>query len=475
MMNQFTIPKAIIGLWQIADMERSGNKVDPANAAKSMMQYYENGFTCFDMADHYGSSEEIAGYCKKYFAPAGIQFFTKWVPSPGVITEKIAEEAVERALKRLDSPQIDLLQFHAWNYADPNWLNALYALNKLREKGFIANIGLTNFDHIHLNMVIASGIPVVSNQIAYSLLDQRGSQAMAATCLQHNVQLLAYGTVAGGFFSEKWLGKEEPILSESLTWSQMKYKRFIDAVGGWSWFQSLLSTLSSIATSNKVSIATVASAYMAQAPAVGAVIIGSRLGASEHIEENKKILTLQLKESDKTAIESILSKANKIAGNCGDEYRKPPFLTASGDLSHHIKEFPKPYETKVSEDGRIRVFSGTPWEPLAGYARAVKKGNQIFVSGTTATHGHTIIGGNDPAAQTHFVIDKIEGALHSLDAKLEDVVRTKVFINNIEQWEAIARAHGERFAHIQPANTMVEAKLIGNGYLVEIEVDAIIN
>jgi len=149
MMNQFTIPKAIIGLWQIADMERSGNKVDPANAAKSMMQYYENGFTCFDMADHYGSSEEIAGYCKKHFAPAGIQFFTKWVPSPGVITEKIAEEAVERALKRLDSPQIDLLQFHAWNYADPNWLNALYALNKLREKGFIANIGLTNIDHIH--------------------------------------------------------------------------------------------------------------------------------------------------------------------------------------------------------------------------------------------------------------------------------------------------------------------------------------
>ena len=90
MKNQFTIPKAIIGLWQIADMERSGNKVDPAIAAKSMMQYYENGFTCFDMADHYGSSEEIAGYCKKHFAPSDIQFFTKWVPSPGVITEKIA-------------------------------------------------------------------------------------------------------------------------------------------------------------------------------------------------------------------------------------------------------------------------------------------------------------------------------------------------------------------------------------------------
>ena len=255
----------------------------------------------------------------------------------------------------------------------------------------------------------------------------------------------------------------------------MKYKRFIDSAGGWAWFQSMLFTLSNIASAKNVSIATVASAYMAQAPAVGAVIIGSRLGASEHIEENKKILSLQLTDSEKSTIENLLSKANTIAGNCGDEYRKPPFLTASGDLSHHIKEFPKPYETKVSEDGKTRVFSGTPWEPLAGYARAVKKGNQIFVSGTTATHGNTIIGGNDPAAQTHFVIDKIEGALHSLDAKLEDVVRTKVFVSDIQQWEAIARAHGERFAHIQPANTMVEAKLVGEGYLVEIEVDAIVS
>jgi len=88
---------------------------------------------------------------------------------------------------------------------------------------------------------------------------------------------------------------------------------------------------------------------------------------------------------------------------------------------------------------------------------------------------NTIIGGNDPAAQTHFVIDKIEGALNSLDATLEDVVRTKIFVADVNQWEAIARAHGERFGHIQPANTMVEAKLVGNGYLVEIEVDAIVN
>lgn len=475
MEKTFILPKAIIGLWQVADMERNGQKLDPVIAAKSMMQYYENGFTCFDMADHYGSSEEIAGYFKKQYAPADLKLCTKWVPSPGLITEKTAAIAVNTALQRLASPQIDVLQFHAWNYADPNWLDALYALHLLKEKGLIGQIGLTNFDHIHLNMVLASGIPVVSNQLAYSLLDQRASKEMTTTCIEHDVKLLAYGTVAGGFFSEKWVGQSAPVLSEQLTWSQMKYTRFIDAAGGWDWFQSLLAVLLKIATEKQVTIATIASAYMAQAPAVGAVIIGARLGASEHIEENKKILHLQLTEAEKLAIEKVLATANVIKGNCGDEYRKPPFLTASGDLSHHVKSFPKPYPTVISKDGKTRAFSGTSWETLAGYARAVKKGNQIFVSGTTATHGNKIIGGSDPAAQTHFIIDKIEGALNSLDANLEDVVRTKVFVSSIHHWEAVARAHGERFAHIQPANTMVEAKLVGEGYLVEIEVDAIIH
>ncbi|MDZ7631073.1 MAG: Rid family hydrolase [Gemmatimonadaceae bacterium] len=93
-------------------------------------------------------------------------------------------------------------------------------------------------------------------------------------------------------------------------------------------------------------------------------------------------------------------------------------------------------------------------------------------SGTTATHGSTAIGGHDAAAQTHFVVDKLEGALISLGGTLEHVVRTRVFVDDMEQWEPIARALGERFGHILPANTMVQARLIGDGYLVEIEADA---
>jgi enamine deaminase RidA (YjgF/YER057c/UK114 family) len=97
-----------------------------------------------------------------------------------------------------------------------------------------------------------------------------------------------------------------------------------------------------------------------------------------------------------------------------------------------------------------------------------------MVSGTTATHGSKSIGIGDPAAQAHFIIDKIQGAIESLGGRLEDVVRTRVFVANVDQWEAIARAHGARFETIKPANTMVEARLIGDEYLVEIEAEAII-
>ena len=124
-------------------------------------------------------------------------------------------------------------------------------------------------------------------------------------------------------------------------------------------------------------------------------------------------------------------------------------------------------------EGRNQVFSGTDWEDLAGYCRAVKDGNRIYISGTTATHGNEMIGGKDAAAQAHFIIDKIEGAIESFGGTLSDVVRTRIFVNSIDDWEAVARAHGERFKGINPANTLVEAKLVGDGYLVEMEAEAV--
>ena len=123
---------------------------------------------------------------------------------------------------------------------------------------------------------------------------------------------------------------------------------------------------------------------------------------------------------------------------------------------------------------RNSVSSGTHWEELAGYARAVRIGERILVSGTTATGPAGLVGAGDPAAQTHFILDKIETAMRQLGGTLRDVVRTRVYIKNMADWEAVARAHGERFREIRPANTLVEARLVGDEYLVEIEVEAVL-
>ncbi len=121
------------------------------------------------------------------------------------------------------------------------------------------------------------------------------------------------------------------------------------------------------------------------------------------------------------------------------------------------------------------VSSGTVWEELAGYSRAVRIGERILVSGTTATGPDgAVVGENDPAAQTHYAIDKIAAALGQLGGELTDVVRTRVYIRHLAHWEPVARAHGERFAHIRPVNTLVQAQLVGDDYLVEIEAEAVI-
>jgi len=464
------IARVVTGLWQIADQERRDGEWELDSAARAMQPYLDAGFATLDMADHYGQAELIAGAIVR--RSPSVELLTKWVPEPGAVSREDVVAAVDRARSRLGTPAVDLMQYHAWNYADPSWLDALFFLAELREAGTVREVGVTNFDAVHLDMAVRSGIPVVSNQVSFSLLDRRAAGPLANACRTHGVKLLAYGSLAGGFLTDRWLGKPEPVLDESLTWSQMKYLRFIREAGGWNPLQSVLRAARRVADRLGVSIANVACRYVLDHPAVAAVVVGARPGENCHTADNLRLFSFSLGQEAREELDEAAAGLVPHPGDCGDEYRTPPFLTATGDLSHHVRDgFPAPYPVR-REGGALHVSTGTRWEEVAGYSRAVRRGRRILVSGTTASHRERLIGGSDATAQTHFVIDKIEGALQSLGATLADVVRTRVYTRRDADADAVSQVQGARFGAVSPVNTLVQAGLVGDELLVEVEAEA---
>ena len=198
-------------------------------------------------------------------------------------------------------------------------------LGELRDEGKIRHLGLTNFDTDHLQNVVDKGHEVVSNQVQYSLIDRRPERKMAQYCQGQGIHLLAYGTLAGGLLSDRYLGQSEPSRATLTTASLNKYKQMVDVWGGWDLFQELLRALKRVADRHQVSIADVAMRYILDRPAVAGVIVGVRLGIADHIEDNARLFGLELKPVDLDEIESVLSRSRDLyraIGDCGDEYRR---------------------------------------------------------------------------------------------------------------------------------------------------------
>ncbi|MBF1988434.1 aldo/keto reductase [Fischerella thermalis] len=330
---QFTpdlnICRILNGMWQVSGAH---GRINPTAAIQSMFKYMDAGFTTWDLADHYGPAEDFIGEFRRQLiatrsqeALSHIQAFTKWVPRPGKMTRKIVEENINISLRRMNVTSLDLMQFHWWEYRDPNYLEALKYMAELQTEGKIKHLALTNFDTEHLQIIIDAGIKIVSNQVQFSLVDRRPEVNMMRFCQEHDIKLFTYGTVCGGLLSEKYLGQPEPGVFQLSTASLRKYKNMIDVWGGWNLFQELLSTIKQIADKHQVSIANVAVRYILDKPAVGGVIVGAKLGVSEHIADNAKVFTFCLDAEDIHNIDVISNKSQDLyhlIGDCGDEYRR---------------------------------------------------------------------------------------------------------------------------------------------------------
>jgi aryl-alcohol dehydrogenase-like predicted oxidoreductase len=324
-----TICRILNGMWQVAG---GHGYIDHKLAIEDMIRYHNGGFTSWDLADIYDPAEGFIGeFRRKLSALKGkeelnrIQALTKWVPQPQMITRSIVNESVQRSIRKMSVSSLDLLQFHWWDYNNPYYMDALRYLSDLRDKGIIKHVGLTNFDTERMQIMVDSDIKIVSNQVQYSIVDRRPEVKMIPFCMKHNVSLLAYGSLLGGLMSERYLGRAQPPSATELdTLSLRKYKKMIDAWGGWGLFQELLSTLKRIAEKHNVSIANVATRYILDKSAVAGVIIGVRLGISDHINNSAQVFNFSLAKSDCNDIDATCTKSNNLfdtIGDCGDEYR----------------------------------------------------------------------------------------------------------------------------------------------------------
>lgn len=310
----YDISRIIKGGWHLAG---GHGAVEPAQATRDMAQFVEAGIATFDCADIYTGVEELIGRFRRDHPvhAARIRIHTKFVPDLGDLARvdrAYVERIVDRSLARLGVERLDLVQFHWWDYAVPRYVDVALELVRLQRAGKIDRIGLTNFGVPQLRELLAAGVPVFAHQLQYSLLDDRPEHGMVDLCLSAGVALLCYGTVTGGFLSDRWLGSsppEEPLANRSLT----KYRLIIEEFGGWPLFQDLLRALRRIADRHGSDVATVATRAILDRPGVAAAIVGAT--STAHLEAHRAIGALTLTDQDRAEIAAVTSRRRGPAGD----------------------------------------------------------------------------------------------------------------------------------------------------------------
>lgn len=309
--DDYSICKVINGCWQLSDGHSLTNSIDTNDVMKAFHLLVEKGFTTFDCADIYTGVEEFLGKFSKE-VKTDIQIHTKYVPDINILSEidfEYTQSIIDRSLKRLQTDVLDLVQFHWWDYNVPGCLEVAGYLSKLKDAGKIRNIGVTNFDTEHFKQIVDAGIKIASFQTQYSIFDRRPEKKLLDYCHEKNIPLLCYGTLSGGFLSEKWIGKSVNTLE---TRSQVKYLQVIEETLGWDGYQDLLILLDNIAKKYNVKIANVASKYILSKSGVGAVIIGVR--NSKHVDSNELMFSFELDKNEIEQINTFLNNFKTLDG-----------------------------------------------------------------------------------------------------------------------------------------------------------------
>lgn len=312
--EEYQFPEIIKGCWQLS--KGHGPPKEMRAAVSDLAAFLRAGYTTFDCADIYTGAEDMLGILREQYPDLArtMRVHTKFVPDLdilSIIRKTDVEAIIDRSLRRLKMERLDLVQFHWWDFSIPRHVETALYLQELQQAGKIRHIGVTNYDVSHLRELVDAGVRIVSNQVQYSVLDQRPEHGMSDYCGTHGIKLLCYGTVAGGFLANRFLNyqePQEPFDNRSMT----KYKLVIDDAGGWAWFRNLLGVLNHIGERYSVGVSEVATRFVLQQPSVASAIVGSssRLIASLRATEN-----FVLSDDDLRNIRGAIERGSPLTGD----------------------------------------------------------------------------------------------------------------------------------------------------------------
>ena len=313
-MARLPVDRVILGCWQLA----SGHGRDVQDGHAVLEAHVAAGFRVFDCADIYTGVEALLGdFARTHgLGSDALRVHTKYVPDLADLARlrpDDVERAVDRSRERLGRDVLDLVQLHWWDDAVPGYLDVLDALWSLQRRGVVRAIGLTNVGARRLREVLRAGVPVATVQTQYSLLDRRPRGAFAAVAAEADVDLLCYGSVAGGLLSDRYLGRGD-LDAEHENRSLTKYRLIVEEAGGWSALQALLSEARAVADELGSDVATVASAWCLRQSGVRACIVGIR--STRHVVALRALRdAVELSDDQLARLEAVRARFPEVPGD----------------------------------------------------------------------------------------------------------------------------------------------------------------